>query len=191
MAKPKAGLFFLSSSGTIGKAVTFVQGRRYQAVRSHFTPTDRKSASQLLVRGCFREASEAWKYPNFTNLDKKAWNLRGKLQDLCCTGRNAFMKCHIERYCGIPFAYLYDAHTTPAPPGFNFLITSSVTGVMTILVIRGAGAGLTVGQPCVAGVPVTWYIASPQPTSIIVLYADDLVSAKGESGWFRATKSMI
>lgn len=72
MARTKGPLFSLKASKSIGKVITY-QGRPTgTAVYKKPTPTDPKTASQLLMRQYMGEARTAWK--ELSQTDQDAWN---------------------------------------------------------------------------------------------------------------------
>lgn len=107
MAVVRSPLFSLDARGQIGKALVYMVWKGLQTVRKYAIPANPRTASQLVIRGYFTDAVDA--YQSESDATKLAWDNYAKILGRPMSGFNAYISKFIK-YC------LENAGTPPELP---------------------------------------------------------------------------
>lgn len=130
MAKLKAPLMSFGASGKLAGALVYFPWKGINAVREYVVPANPRSAEQIVQRGHFEDAVDAWHSLTFTDADRIAWNRwAGTLADIM-SGFNAAMRTFIDQAIrGKPYGRVSDVQVdTPTVTGFDVNIEDSIAG---------------------------------------------------------------
>lgn len=92
MAKPKAPLFSLSASGSIGDKITYAKRAGTQYAKAHSQPTGKPTAAQLHARAIHAALMSNWKA--MTTLERGPWDTFAKFHRM--TPTNAYLKHNLS-----------------------------------------------------------------------------------------------
>ena len=127
MAKVKAHLLSLGSSGQLGKSVVGMRRKSANVVRQHVVPNNPKTPAQTEARRQWSEANWAWKNKMIASLSEgptiyRAWNVAAKAARLHAGGYHMYMG--IAYYHNLTYANPWIFGLANTSPGyFAFAIT--------------------------------------------------------------------
>lgn len=188
MSRILSPLFGLAATGSLADSITYVNGKRYNAVRSHFSPNQPNSKAQKTRRSMFRDCSSFLMKGVYTKTDLKAWKFLNDYLKAKGTYRSAFCKACLLAHPYVQWSFLYDLKAF-GPPGQIFIQAKSDTGPGMFLFKRyGPGSIYKEFQPGLAHAPVTWgpYDECWDTVGALLL---DVGITRGQSGLFRFHKS--
>jgi len=97
VAKLTGPFFSLKASGQLGKVIVAFPWKGINALRTYVVPFNPKSDAQMLQRGYFEDAVDAWHDSEFSAVDVLAWNRYAGILPKIMSGFNAMIKSYLDQ----------------------------------------------------------------------------------------------